>query len=87
MVKYIKLPFLLIILSCSHESFNLQKQIYNGSLRLNGYYYSLENNYVVIFFLYNNGIIYKGGSGFVEKGSIINGKIQNINKNFYIDKN
>lgn len=77
------LGIVLALFSCQ-ESFYLAKQPYQGNnLKLNGYYYSLDNNYVELFFLYKNGVIYRGGSGTVQKENIANNKIKDITQYFY----
>jgi hypothetical protein len=84
MVKSIFVLSMFLMLFSCHESFNFVKRNYKGKdLNLNGYYYSLENNYTEIFFLYNNGIIYRAGSGKLDVGDIDKGVLLNVKKFLY----
>lgn len=57
---------MIVILSgntCNREKLSLEKQDYSGNaLRLDGVYYN--NKHLAHFFLYRNGVMFNGGSGF-----------------------
>lgn len=68
-IKYlIMLALILLLYSCKDEELTLQKVPYTGNeIRTDGYYYSYYVNstsheYIVVFFLYKNGIILSAGT-------------------------
>jgi hypothetical protein len=56
---------LLCAFSCKYlfpdEKFSFQREPYNGSaLKINGYYYTQEGDYIIVDFFFSNGVVLSG---------------------------
>lgn len=78
----------LICFGCIDSKLIISRQAFNGSsLNLNGYYYNItkgQYRYAIdIYFFYNNGIVYRGGSGVAELNVSNNELLGNMDKYLY----